>query len=104
MARKQFDGVVDAVHYALDGSLAWVRAYERRGPTFSDLVLIDRPELVRRLKAGKKYILGRRIQFRASDFEVSQSLRLIQQDGREFVTLEGANQAGKDNLAGAPVV
>ncbi len=104
MARIKFDGVIDAVHYAPDGSLVWVRAYERRGPTFSDLVLIDRSELVKRMKAGKKYVLGQRILRRSSEFEVSQNLRLIQQEGREFVVLGDASDEGKDNLRGAPVV
>ena len=104
MARKKFDGVVEAVHYNQEGTLAWVRAYERRGPTFSDVVLIDRSELVKRLKAGKKFVLGQRIHYRASDFEVSQALGLVRKDGREFVTLEGAGAEGKDNLTGAPVV
>ncbi len=104
MAQKKFDGVIEAVHYTPEGSLAWVRAYERRGPTFSDLVLIDRAELIKHMKAGKKYVLGHRILYRASDFEVSQALSLAQKDGHEFLILENAPQDGKDNLKGAPVV
>ncbi len=104
MARQKFDGVIDAVHFMSDGALAWVRMYERRGPTFSDLILVDRSDLVQRLKAGKKYVLGQRILLRASEFEITQALHLVQQDGHEFVALDGSNGVGGDNLKGAPVI
>jgi len=38
-----------------DGQIALVRAYERRGVTFSDRVLLDRATLLERLKNGKKF-------------------------------------------------
>ena len=31
MANKKYDGVIEAVHYAPDGQVEWVRAYLRRG-------------------------------------------------------------------------
>ncbi len=104
MAKTKFDGVVDAVHFSPDGALAWIRLYERRGPTFSDLTRIDRVELVKRLKSGKRIVLGQHIHLRASDFVTTQTLRLVQQDGHEYVTLDGVDTAAGDNLRGAPVV
>ncbi len=104
MARPKFDGVVDAVHFTPEGALAWVRVYERRGPTFSDLTLVNRAELVKRMKAGKKYVLGRRIIYRASEFEISRALRLVPQDGKEFIVLDDSDGSTEDNLSGAPVV
>ena len=104
MARQKFDGVVEAAHLLPDGALDWVRVYERRGPTFSDLTRIDRTELIKRLKMGKKYVLGCRIPFRASEFETSQALRLFLQDGKEHIALEGVDGFAGDNLIGIPVV
>jgi hypothetical protein len=104
MAKAKFDGVIESVHYAPDGSLAWARIYERRGPTFSDWVLLDRAGLVERLKAGKKFVLGRRVEYLSSTFEVSQPVRLEQRDGSEVI-VAGDNALGKgDSLPGAPVV
>ncbi len=84
--------------------MAWARVYERRGPTFSDVTRVERAELVKRLKAGKKYVIGQRILLHASEFVTSQALQLVQQDGREFVTLESSSSDSKDDLKGAPVV
>ena len=48
----KFDGVIEAVRYK-SGKIEVVRAYERRGATFSDHVLLDRKELLERLRGGK---------------------------------------------------
>ena len=103
MAKLKYDGVVEAAHYERDGQLVWVRAFERRGATFSDWVLIPRQELVKRLKAGKKYYAGKRIEFKASTFEVTAPLRLVKQSGSEYIT-SGEPRPGVDNLENVPVV
>ena len=51
MADKKFDGVIEAVHYSRGGQIDFVRAYERRGVTFSDRVLLNRKTLLERLSA-----------------------------------------------------
>jgi len=103
MAKPKFDGVVDAVHYSPEGQVAWVRAYQRRGPTFSDLTLVSRQELVERLKKGDRWVTGSRKPYLASTFEVFSPLRLVQVDGKEFLTLT-ENQPGRDCLDGLPIV
>ena len=104
MAKVKFDGVIEAVRYALDGKLIWVRAYERRGPTFSDRVILDREVLLERLKAGKKFVIGQRVVYLSSTFDVSLPIRLEQRDGADVV-VAGDNVPGKgDLLEGAPVV
>ena len=103
MAKVKFDGVVEAVHYQPDGQVAWVRAYERRGATFSDHVLIDRQNLIQRLKRGKRFVVGQRIPYLASTFEVSTSVQVVQVDGKELLATPGA-QSGRDTLAGVPVI
>ena len=103
MAKQKFDGIVEAVHYAPDGRVAWVRAYERRGPTFSDHVLISRQELVDKLKGGKRFLVGQRKEFLASTFDTSQPLRLVPQNGGELLVV-GDGQTAQDHLAGVPII
>jgi hypothetical protein len=103
MSRVKFDGVVDAVHYTPDGQVAWVRAYERRGPTFSDHVLIDRSTLIARLKAGKRFWVGKRQPLKASTFDLSQPVRLLTAGGRDVLGV-GDTPCERDCLEGAPVI
>jgi hypothetical protein len=103
MARKKYDGVVEAVHYKPDGQIGWVRTYLRRGPTFSDYILLDRQTLIEHLKAGKRYLVGERVPQLASTFEVSEPLRVVQKDGKEIV-VTGDLQADKDDLKGVPLI
>jgi len=99
MAAK-YDGVVEAVRYK-GGQIQWVRAYERRGPTFSDLLLLPRKDLIERLKQGKKFVTGRRTELLASTFEVDKPLQVSKSNSHEIVaTRAGATQ---DELEGLPV-
>lgn len=103
MAKAKFDSIVEAVRYNPDGQVKWVRAYVRRGQTFSDIVLLDRQTLVEQLKSGKRIVAGRRIPLRASTFEVSKPLHLIQQD-KQDILVTGDMTAHKDCLDGVPVI
>ena len=103
MARKKFDGVIEAVRYSPEGQIVWVRAYERRGPTFSDRVLIQRGELISRIKSGKRYLVGQRIPLVSSTFEVSKPLQIIQRDGKDILVTEGSGN-DQDFLEGVPVI
>jgi hypothetical protein len=103
MAKAKFDGIVEAVRYNPDGKVKWVRAYLRRGQTFSDIVLLDRQMLAEQLKSGKRIMAGRRIPLQASTFEVTKPLRLIQQDTQE-VLVTGDMTANRDCLEGVPVI
>jgi hypothetical protein len=103
MAKQKFDGLVEAVRYGPDGQVVWVRAYMRRGPTFSDWVLLDRQMLISKLKDGKKFVIGSRLEQMASTFEVTGDVRLANQNGREIIV--SGNTAGQgDHLEGAPQV
>ena len=55
----QFDGVIEAVRYK-GGKIDIVRAYERRGATFSDHVLLTRKTLIERVEQGKRFVIGQR--------------------------------------------
>ena len=108
MAQVKYDGVIEAVRYAPPGRVAVVRAYERRGPTFSDRVLISREELVRRLQAGKRFVSGERQLRLASTFTVASTICLVEKDGQKYLATTGApaivsGNAGSDNLVGVPL-
>lgn len=103
MARQKFDGVVETVRYKPNGEVDWVRAYERRGATFGDYLIIDRATLLQRMKDGKRYVAGRRIPYLASTFEVTQPLRVINSGGSEVLVV-GETQANQDQLDGVPVI
>ena len=103
MAKPKFDGVVEAVHYRPDGQIEWVRAYLRRGPIFSDRILLDRETLIEQLKLGKVYLAGKRIPQMAGTFDVSDPLRIAQKNGEE-VLVTGEIQADQDRLASVPII
>lgn len=72
---KKMDGVIEAVRYTPDGKIDVVRAYERRGQTYSDHLIIRREELAARLKSGKRFAVGTRKKFLASTFEIKSEVR-----------------------------
>lgn len=101
MAQK-FDGLIEAVRYSPDGQLLLVRAYERRGPTYSDNVLIDRSTLVDHLKRRKRFVTGKRVHRMGVTFAVGQPVRLSGSPGQELIVT--ASQPGsKDFLEGVPI-
>jgi hypothetical protein len=95
----KFDGVIEAVRFK-NGKIELVRAYERRGATFSDHVLLDRKTLLERLKDGKHFVTGQRREFLASTFEVGKPVNLAGNDDRQVVTT--ASQEDHDELEGVP--
>ena len=103
MAKIKYDGVVEAVRYKPDGQVAWVRAYLRRGPTFSDHIIIDRSTLIQYLKSGKNFHAGQRIPYLASTFDIQDPLHVIQTNGRD-VLITGDSPSSQDNLQGIPIV
>ena len=100
MAHAKFDGIIEAVHYAPNGKIAVVRLYERRGAAWSDHILLERKELVERLKKGRRFALGQRKTYWAGTFETGKVVHLLA-DGGSIVT---ENQTGeRDLLAGMPI-
>jgi hypothetical protein len=80
-----------------------VRVYQRRGPTFSDRIILKREIFIQELKAGMSYYSGKRTPLMASTFDLAEPVRLVQQDGKE-VLLIGDKQGEKDNLSGVPII
>jgi hypothetical protein len=82
---KKIDGVIESVRYK-NGQILMVRAYERRGATYSDRVLLERKALLERLQKGKHFVTGQREELKASTFKVGKALMLVSQNGREWIS------------------
>jgi hypothetical protein len=97
---KKIDGVIESVRYK-NGQIMMVRAYERRGATYSDRVLLDRKVLLDRLQKGQQFVTGSREEFQASTFRVGKSVLVLKQDDRELLaTYENAT---RDELEDVPI-
>ncbi len=95
---KKPDVIVEAVRYAPDGQIQFVRAYERRGAVWSDWLLLDRASLLERLKSGKTVLAGRRKQYLGNVFETGAPLRV----NGQAITLAD-RPSSQDNLADVPI-
>jgi len=96
---KKIDGVIEAVRYK-NGQILLMRAYERRGATFSDCVLLDRKTLLERLQKGANYMTGARKELRASTFTLGKSVLVLKQADRELLATD-ANTT-RDELENVP--
>ncbi len=96
---QKFDVVIEAVRYK-SGKIELVRGYERRGPTFTDCILMDRKTLLERLKEGKRCVTGQRKEYLASTFDLGKAIKLVGADGKQVVTT--LPQADHDELEGVP--
>ncbi|HEX9387429.1 MAG TPA: hypothetical protein VF918_13985 [Anaerolineales bacterium] len=98
---KKFDGVIEAVRYK-DGQIEVVRAFERRGATFSDRILVARKELLERLKKGQRFVIGKRRVFLAGTFDVQDKpVQVVNRNGKEIIATR--TDADHDELEQAPV-
>ena len=95
---KQIDGVIESVRYK-NGQVSYVRAYERRGKTYSDRVVLDRKSLVERLQKGQQFVTGSREELLASTFRIGKPVMLVKQDGREILATR--ENASRDEMEGA---
>lgn len=96
---KKIDGVIEAVRYK-NGQIAVVRAYQRRGATYSDRVLVDRKTLLERLQKGQTYVTGSREELNASTFKLGKPVMIVKQDDREI--LATSEKAIRDELEKVP--
>lgn len=101
MPRQKIDGVIEAVRYASDGKIEFVRAYERRGGAFSDWVLIDRQSLLDKLNSGKRFVTGERKVLLAGTFETGKPVKVLGGGSQQLVSTAG--QTEHDLLEEVPV-
>jgi hypothetical protein len=103
MAKNNYDGVVEAAHFKPDGQLDWVRVYIRRGAVFSDRILVSRQAFVEQLRAGKRYMVGERIFNLGGEFNVTQPVTLLRQDGKHVIVV-GDARSTEGELTGVPII
>jgi hypothetical protein len=103
MAKSKIDGIVEAARYNPDGQIKWVRAYLRRGPTYSDRILLDRQSIVEQLKSGKLFMTGERVEQMASTFRLGIPIKL-QQANSQDILVAGDRQSSQDHLEGVPII
>jgi hypothetical protein len=97
---NKFDGVIEAVRYK-GGKIDEVRAYERRGATFSDHVLLSRKMLLERVGKGRRFVVGQRKEFLASTFDIGKPVKLLGRENEQIITTR--DQSERDELEGAPI-
>ena len=98
----KFDGIIEAARYDAEGRLLVVKAYERRGAAYSDVVLLDRQTLVERLKAHQRFVTGKRVYKMGGTFQVSERIRLARNGDQEMIAT-GKQPASHDTLEGVPI-
>jgi hypothetical protein len=96
MAKSIVDGVVEAVRYDLQKNITLARVYVRRGPTYSDSILMTRETLVEKLQSGKKYYSGSRKPYLASTFFLNQKFSLFTRSGEMFIGVKESNYRHDD--------
>ena len=102
MAQNKFDYMIEAIHYTADGVLEKVRLYEKRGPSFSDRVMISRDQLIHILKSGKKVVSGTRKAYLGSTFDLTGEIQLSGSKDAPTIVL-GEEPSSQDQLAGLPI-
>ncbi len=101
--KKKPNAVITSVRYTGDRErLALVRYYGRRGAIWSDLELLSREELLARLKAGQKFVVGQRQGNVPGSFEIGKIVELRNANGEAVIRTEGTSGA-RDYLEGAPL-
>jgi hypothetical protein len=102
MKKEKIDGVIETVHYALDGQIAYVRAYQRRGTTFSDVVLIKREDLIKLIHSGEQYYTGERICGMGSEFKTFEKLQVVPSPEGEVILT--ASTGSSDQMGSATLI
>jgi hypothetical protein len=95
IARKPVDLLLVAARYGESTSLLQAQAYERRGPIWSDIILLDRATLIGRLQKGMRVFTGRPREM-SGDFDVLSPVRLIESEGHSVVRADGRESTGDD--------
>jgi hypothetical protein len=103
MKMKSADLIIEAARIKSNGQLDFVRAYQRRGATFSDCVLLSRNQLLEQLLKGKKVVTGQREPLMASTFIGIKPVRAAP-SGNRFVITSGNPNAVQDELPEIPIL
>ncbi len=103
MTDEKSDFVIEAVRYQPDGWIDFVRLYERRGASFSDIVLCDREKVLHLLKTHKVIHTGVRLSGLASTFRLD-SLVKMDESANKMVLYNTDEIPNIDLLLNVPVL
>lgn len=103
MFRRKIDGVIEAVRYTPEGPIEWVRFYERRDMAYSDVLILQREELLERLEAGQLFYTGKRKQYLGNAFETNRKVITKEKNGGKIILTEESEE-DHDHLEGVPLV
>jgi hypothetical protein len=98
MSRRKMNGIVEAIHYTSDGRIDLVRIYECLGPAWSDYKLINRQQLLEKLKSGSKIFTGRRQSHLGGVFDTWDKVQLAAGN-----IVSGDPSSGHDHLSNVPI-
>jgi len=96
MSKQKVDGVIEAVRYTPEKMISQVRVYLRRGPTYSDHILMSREALIKQMENGKRFYTGKRKPYLASTFFLNQKLGLFSTNGDTFIGIKDTNSRRDD--------
>ena len=100
---RKADLVLVAARYApADGRLQVAQAYQRRGPVWGDLILMDRPTLVEALVSRRKVFAGRPRDL-SHDFEMFHAIGLEPHNGDPYVRAVGSGEPSGGDSLGVPL-
>ncbi len=103
MVKTNPDGIIEAVRYAPDGRVELVRYYPRRGPTYADVHLLTRQQLIDQMRDGKRFQVGIRKGNLGSEFFLRSALHLTSASEDAFIrTSDSSSQS--DDLSPAPII
>jgi hypothetical protein len=103
MPKAKFDGVVVAVHYTPGGMIDWVRAHERRDMVFSDVLILNRDDFLKRLQDGERFVTGKRKKYLGNSFETGLKIITTRQGDETLILTEGAGE-NRDLLVDVPIL
>ena len=101
MAKIKYDGIVEAVRLDEDGQVQTARIFERHGQIFTDRFLVDRDDLIKRIKSGQKFMTGKRLYKMGSTFHTGEDVHVVSSKGNEILVV-GSGEAEKDAIQSIP--
>jgi hypothetical protein len=97
---EKYDFMIEAIRMSHSGQLEAARLYQRRGASYSDRIILTRPQLLEQLAAGKRIAAGSRQHRLASTFTVS--AEIIRYGKEKPVLCLAEETASADHLPGIP--
>jgi D-arabinose 5-phosphate isomerase GutQ len=101
MAKNKYDAVLEAMRVDENGQLILARIFERKGVIFSDHFLVERDQLIQRLKSGQKILTGKRQYKMGSVFDTGEEVRVVSSNGKDILVV-GSESGNQDHLNSVP--